>query len=1542
MNKIFLTAIFWLLINLGLQGQNAYITKTRTIEKRTIYCQVKAKENEGKLYALIDEYFKGKQLAFERRRMFPTIQSGELSLIYRIDISSELYSDGLMSAIGNSELVNYVEYSSYDEFYSTPNDLHANQWHLQKIMAGQAWDIRTGDANIIVAVVDDAVDINHEDLAPVMHVNTAEIANNGVDDDGNGYVDDRLGWHSTYMKGNPNPPFYNRSKFSHGTHCAGIIGAATNNGIGIASLGYGISILPIACSDSTMPGRVVSGYEGIIYAVDFGANVISLSWGGSNFSNTGQKVIDYAISKNIVVVAAAGNDNDNIQKYPAAFNGVISVAATDDQDKKANFSNYGSWVDISAPGVDIWSTVTGSSQKYDYMSGTSMACPLVAGLCGLMLSQNSRLKVAELEKCLKSTADDISNSNPGFNGQLGVGRINAQKALQCIKPIFADFESDKPIACLNGAIQFTNFSSVNCVSYLWLVPGATPTSSTLKNPSFTFASEGFYDVTLISSDGVMFDTLIRKKYIEVKQVWAKMLIPSKDIKKGETGFLSVELNGLPPWKITYTDGITNFTIDNIGFSPFYFDVSPSKNSTYRLTSVSDANCSGVYYDSTMVNVDTTVSPGSGGLDSCGNFVRFTKVIDFGSNESPHFIYKLRDGNIAVVGLSNKGLIGGDDIFVSKFNVLGSHIWTKYYGTNTNEIGYPITLFDDKDHNLYVGGATYLNNPNAAFFFKLDSSGSIIYTRRSLNNSVQDQVRGGTQLSNGNIMYVGTSAITNDQAGAAFVMDATPNYVWKKSYNRGGQTEHNLAVKELNNKIYMLGHTSVGSGNYGTYMVKMNLDGSTIWQKYIDYSSYDAGLFEIITDNNTIMAVQWLSANGSSRYGGMDVGIIHMDTNGNRIWSRVIGTSGKDEASGLVTLNGHYYISGITNRFDNGNNKLFLLKLDFNGNLKWAKIYGKTGENLVKSQFGNLLTVGPDGSLMILAQMTNSTNDVVMFKVDECGNSNCPVQGAAFSISSDNTSISNSSLVDIGLLPITSPTNTLRTANSGTQISDNCPPLITKQECGLVANFRMDVRCLYDSVTFIDSSYNTLGKPIKNYKWIFHDGSFVIGRKVVGKRFNSVGVYNVKLIIYSDTSELCTDTIVKLVSVNGKMYSKISNDKSTVCLGDSVQVSISDLCGRAPFKIQWSPANLFKNPYALSSGVCPPISMWLKYTITDANNTSSKDSVYITVDPGCCAYRADFNLPKDNYCLGESLQLSLNNQVSGANCKWRISVNGVLIDSSVSNNLNGYKLNRVGKYTFDLFITGSCKSAYNQIEIYVHPLPFLDAGKDTLYCQSALRQIGMNPIAQQSYAWSPGEGLSDSTISKPIATVNMVRKYYLKVTNEMTGCQAVDSVTLGFDSLDLNLGLDTTICEGSSITFVAGVIKQGTSYNWNFGNNSPTIRVTQPGQYSVTKKNACGSVSDTVDLRLKVCFCDYYLPNAFSPDGNATNEYFPYENLESAIDLTIYNRWGEKLYEGLDITRGWDGTYKGEIVQQDVYMYMIKYKNCRGRIVLKYGTFTLLR
>lgn len=364
--------------------------------------------------------------------------------------------------------VDYAERVPLHKKGLTPNDLGANntsntgQWYLHRISAQAAWDIATGNSNIRVAVVDDAVQTTHPDL------NDACVAGRDVSDNDN----------------DPNPP---NNTFSHGTHVAGIVGAETNNGTGIASIGFGISIIPIkATNDAEF---ITDGYEGVTWAINNGADVINMSWGGSGGSQTGQNIMNAGNNAGVVLVAAAGNDNVSTMFYPAGFNHVISVASTASSDAKSSFSNFGTWIDISSPGSAIRSTLPPNT--YGAQSGTSMASPLVAGLCGLMLSVNPNLSPAEVLECLQITATNINGQNSNFIDQLGAGRINAQAALECASASVLAFDasltaitSPSGSTCNTGltpAVTFRNTGQNPITSLVF-----TPTLDGVVQPSFTW------------------------------------------------------------------------------------------------------------------------------------------------------------------------------------------------------------------------------------------------------------------------------------------------------------------------------------------------------------------------------------------------------------------------------------------------------------------------------------------------------------------------------------------------------------------------------------------------------------------------------------------------------------------------------------------------------------------------------------------------------------------------------------------------------------------------------------------------------------------------------------------------------------------------------------------------------------------------------------------------------------------------------------------------------------------------------------------------
>lgn len=353
----------------------------------------------------------------------------DISKVYKVRFSEEDDLNGIIKSYRNNPNIEYVELNYLQGLCKTPNDEHfSSQWSLDNtgqdrgiagcdISAHDAWKIKTR-ANVIIAVIDTGIYYDHEDLEANIWKNSSEIVDNGIDDDRNGYIDDYRGWN--FSEGDNDTSDY----LGHGTNCAGVIGAIGNNSLGIAGICWDAKVMPVRIFPNAYADICA---QAIIYAVDNGAKILSCSWGGYNKSNIIKDAIAYANNKGAIVLFAAGNNDSSEPFYPAYYEDVVAVAATDNRDSKATFSNFGSWVDVCAPGQNIYSTINNGS--YGAMSGTSMSCPMVSGVAGLVMSEYPDLSAQDVRGLIENNADSIDEHNPDFQGMLGKGRVNAFASL---------------------------------------------------------------------------------------------------------------------------------------------------------------------------------------------------------------------------------------------------------------------------------------------------------------------------------------------------------------------------------------------------------------------------------------------------------------------------------------------------------------------------------------------------------------------------------------------------------------------------------------------------------------------------------------------------------------------------------------------------------------------------------------------------------------------------------------------------------------------------------------------------------------------------------------------------------------------------------------------------------------------------------------------------------------------------------------------------------------------------------------------------------
>lgn len=323
----------------------------------------------------------------------------------------------------SSKGIEQVEYDRAAKLAYTPNDpLWNNEWHLRTIKADLAWDTSKGSNDTIVAVIDTGVYTNHPDLVGNQWTNGAEIPGNGVDDDSNGYIDDIHGFDFAYNDGNP------EDSLGHGTGCAGIVGATQDNNLGISGVCPKVRIMNLkACNDS---GYLYDSYlvPAYIYGANNGARVYSMSYYSDRVSQAEKDAMNYAVAHNVLPVAASANEATNLPFYPAAYENVLSVAATDGNNNRSWFSDFGSWVDVAAPGQDL--TTTSNSGDYMGFGGTSGACPHVAGTAALLIGAKPTATANEVRYAIEDTATLLDQ--PPFGQFSNYGLINAEAALNAI------------------------------------------------------------------------------------------------------------------------------------------------------------------------------------------------------------------------------------------------------------------------------------------------------------------------------------------------------------------------------------------------------------------------------------------------------------------------------------------------------------------------------------------------------------------------------------------------------------------------------------------------------------------------------------------------------------------------------------------------------------------------------------------------------------------------------------------------------------------------------------------------------------------------------------------------------------------------------------------------------------------------------------------------------------------------------------------------------------------------------------------------------
>lgn len=1387
----------------------------------------------AKKYGISRVYSPFSPLKIEKLKGKEIIEKLHHTFVWECEEKTDL--DALIQELANRKEVVYAEKIPLIKIDYTPNDPNlALQWNLAKIDAANAWNIGTGGNKIRVAVVDDAVRITHQDLLPNVWNNTFETPGNGIDDDNNGYIDDINGWDVADNDNNPNPPAASatNSVFTHGTHCAGIVAAATDNTIGIASIGFNIDIMAVKTLSDATPGPYLTNpYAGVTYAIAAGAHVISMSWGGSSFSATYQTLFDLAYTNDIVCVAAAGNSNTNLPMYPASYNHIISVAATDNTDTKASFSNYGPQIDVSAPGVNIYSTLAGSTSSYGNLSGTSMACPLVAGLAGLMRSYNIGASADNIEICLKSTTDNIYPQNLSFIGQLGTGRINAYKAMLCMSgPPTALFSVNYQQICAGTSVQFTDESYPTISTWSWSFPGGTPSTSTLQNPIVTYNTNGNYPVTLIVSNPQGIDTLTIANYIQVGQPTA-ILSGGGFVNAGNPAFLQVAFTGTPPFSFVYFDGANNIPVNGVTANPYQFVVNPLTTTAYTLVSMQSAQCAGTVADTALVTVST----------SCGLTINFQNILGGESQDIPRTVEQTPDCGYIVGGYTYSFGEGLYDAFLAKVDQLGQLSWFKTYGDSAAN-----THFHDiktvSNGYIAVGAWGGQNYASHSLVVKTDLSGNVQWKQEL------ECISGGGAIfsvwldvkedNNGDVIltgYVGHNTSFNSSGQTIIKLNGTNGAViWFNTF-QVNDYEHASRFRFTPGQ----GHIMVGdsrswgatNGLFDFALTKTDASGAVIWSKNYGGIGNDYGSDVELTPDGGYIMVGNTENFGS---GISDIMIIKTDSFGTINWAKRYGGALREVGIEIqVDCNNGYWVTG-TMRSDSAQNEALIFKIDATGNVLWAKTIGgvfNDGENI------GLTATGDCGAAFTFNTQSfgEGIDDIWLVKTDSLGNMDCHSKTINLATQNINPVAITANL---GLINTYTITSTTIIENTATPLS----PDSICTACGVpLVEFDLIINVM--DVALVNHSLNT-----NAYSWFFGDGSTDTMKNAVHE-YLLPGTYTVTLIAYNACA---SDTFSRQVTITA----------ATTCTHRM-----------QPGPITGKDASVFSRDDAMSANDGGGAYIWMDYWTWNGNPGAHRGFIEFDLTNICnSATLLDGNMTfyydpaLGNQQLGQNemwVQLSggnwdeyaltWNNQpasiVAGAVpvpvMSGNVNLNNLnltpLIQQQIAGPNNGfiYQLQVEQTYRRNVFCTSdhADPSLRPVLELTFDPVFAYTSipghtGKSVTICKGDSIQLSVagygtanqtsGPSIAQHYLWIPSTGLDCDTCPNPKASPTKNITYKAIVYN-CPSCADIDTLQVNISQVVAEH--DTTICVGGSVQLVANIAGVSwANYLWSpsAGLNNPLI------------------------------------------------------------------------------------------------------------------------
>jgi hypothetical protein len=762
--------------------------------------------------------------------VFPYLQNSNkkkadvLRRIYYVKFPRSMKVTTVCDAFAADENIEHVAPQFRFKTQAVPDDPRYTQQRIQLELLNLpgAWDIVKGDSGkVVIAIVDGGTEWMHEDLADNIWVNEDETAGNNRDDDQNGFVDDVRGWNFANGTNNPTGLPGQPINGTHGTRTAGIAGAVTDNAIGIAGTSWNAQIMPINASaqEDTVDEAIVFGYEGIVYAADNGADIISNSWGGdlnpefASFIGLFQDIIDFAHENGSVVVVAAGNggtNNDNTLRIPSILDHVLSVGSIDVNSTKSGFSNYGVKVHVYAPGQNVPSTH--ADNEYGFQSGTSFSTPYAAGVAALVKTLHPDWSPDQVREQVRVTAVNIEGQNPGLGGLLGKGRIDAFRAvtdttIPSIRVVDARFTG----AGDNGVIDpgETIDLTINFVNYLAPASNVTVTlSDNSPRVSVTNAQATIASINTNETASASFQFEITSPLPE-----GDLITFFVDLATGNYSDRDIfTINPTPPQILTHNTGVLQTTITSKGTIGF-------------LTNLSDSNGVGFVLNDFNYLFEGGLMIGIGN-NSVSNTIR---GVNFDQDDD------FRPASGSFLHITSPGAVADQESFVAIVDSLsnspiGVRITQETYSYNSE----PFNQFVIFKYTIRNTGSQTLSNLRVGLFFDWDiNADALDFSRFDTNRSmgtVQNFSSNPTRLS-------ATKVLTNKGATGFHAID-NRNEIDLANQNDPSQN----GFTDIEKWIFMSDGIQVTTRN--------NIDISTVTA---------TGPFEISASDSTVVAFAVLAA-----------------------------------------------------------------------------------------------------------------------------------------------------------------------------------------------------------------------------------------------------------------------------------------------------------------------------------------------------------------------------------------------------------------------------------------------------------------------------------------------------------------------------------------------------------------------------------------------------------------------------------------------------------------------------------------------------------